>query len=40
MPTAAATSGIQDATSKFMTNDDGYTINDYLSDMDKAAQEE
>ena len=40
MPTAAATSGIQDATSKFMTNDDGYTINDYLSDMDKAVQEE
>lgn len=39
MPTAAASSGIQDATSKFMTNDDSYTVENYLSDMDKAAKE-
>lgn len=40
MPTAAATSGIQDATSKFMTNDSNYTIDNYLADMDKAVKEE
>lgn len=40
MPTAAASSGIMDATSKFMTNDASYTIDAYLTDMDKAAKEE
>lgn len=40
MPTAAASSGIMDATSKFMTNDAKYTVEDYLNDMDKASKEE
>lgn len=40
MPTAAASSGIMQATSKFMTNDASYTIDNYLADMDKAAKEE
>ena len=40
MPTAAASSGIMQATSKFMTNTEDYTADNYLADMDKAAQEE
>nr|WP_304969940.1 extracellular solute-binding protein [uncultured Schaedlerella sp.] len=40
MPTAAASAGIMQATSKFMTNTPDYTIEDYLADMDKAALEE
>ena len=40
MPTAAASSGIMQATSKFMTNDANYTTDNYLADMDKAAKEE
>lgn len=40
MPTAAASSGIMQATSKFMTNTPDYTVDSYLEDMDKAALEE
>ena len=40
MPTAAASSGIMQATSKFMTNTPDYTVESYLEDMDKAALEE
>lgn len=40
MPTAAASSGVMQATSKFMTNAEEYTVDDYLADMDKAALEE
>lgn len=40
MPTAAASSGVMQATSKFMTNTSDYTVADYLADMDKAALEE
>lgn len=40
MPTAAASSGVMEATSKFMTNTEDYTVDDYLADMDKAALEE
>ena len=40
MPTAAASSGVMQATSKFMTNTEDYTVEDYLADMDKAALEE
>ena len=40
MPTAAASSGVMQSTSKFMTNSSKYTVKDYLADMDKAALEE
>lgn len=40
MPTAAGSSGVMEATSKFMTNSEEYTVDDYLADMDKAALEE
>lgn len=40
MPTAAASSGVMQATSKFMTNTPDYTVDNYLADMDKAAKEE
>ncbi|WP_343249494.1 ABC transporter substrate-binding protein [Diplocloster hominis] len=40
MPTAAASSGVMQATSKFMTNTADYGVEDYLADMDKAALEE
>lgn len=40
MPTAAASSGVMQATSKFMTNTPDYTVDHYLEDMDKAAKEE
>lgn len=40
MPTAAASAGVQQATSKFMTNTPDYTVDNYLEDMDKAAKEE
>lgn len=40
MPTAAASSGVMQATSKFMTNTEDYTVEDYLTDMDQAAEEE
>lgn len=40
MPTAAASSGVMQATGKFMTNTPDYTVKDYLTDMDKAAKEE
>ncbi|MFT3985913.1 MAG: hypothetical protein QM697_18605, partial [Lachnospiraceae bacterium] len=40
MPTAAASSGVMQSTSKFMTNTSDYTVADYLADMDKAALEE
>jgi raffinose/stachyose/melibiose transport system substrate-binding protein len=40
MPTAAASSGVMQSTSKFMTNTSDYTVENYLEDMDKAALEE
>lgn len=40
MPTAAASSGVMQATSKFMTNTPEYDVDAYLADMDKAAKEE
>ena len=40
MPTAAGSAGVMQSTSKFMTNTDDYTIENYLADMDKAANEE
>ncbi|MEG1847735.1 MAG: extracellular solute-binding protein [Lachnospiraceae bacterium] len=40
MPTSAASSGVMQNTSKFMTNTSEYTVEDYLQDMDKAALEE
>ena len=40
MPTAAASSGVMQSTSKFMTNTADYGVADYLADMDKAALEE
>lgn len=40
MPTAAASSGIMQNTSKLMTNAEEYTVENYLADMDKAAIEE
>lgn len=40
MPTAAASSGVMEYTSKFMASAPSYTNEAYLSDMDKAAREE
>lgn len=40
MPTAAASSGVMQSTSKFMTNTPEYDVDAYLTDMDKAAKEE
>lgn len=40
MPTAAASSGVMQSSSKFMTNTSDYTVENYLKDMDKAALEE
>ena len=38
MPTAAASAGVMQASSKFMTNE--YPVSDYLKDLDKAAAEQ
>lgn len=38
MPTAAASAGVMQASSKFMTNE--YPVSDYLKDLDKAASEQ
>jgi raffinose/stachyose/melibiose transport system substrate-binding protein len=40
MPTAAASSGVMENTSKFMASYSTYTNEEYLADMDKAAREE
>lgn len=40
MPTAAASSGVMQSSSKFMTNSSKYTVADYLADLDKAALED
>ncbi len=40
MPTAAGSAGVMQSTSKFMTNTSDYTVEDYLTDMDKASKEE
>lgn len=40
MPTAAASAGVMQNTSKFMTNTADYPVKNYLADMDKVALEE